>query len=228
MVGRAHPGTLRRLASVWRTGAELLDSLEVRPEGESVLHLPRVDDRIHAAVADGELVSVDIRLLDRDAEFHLHGRIVGRTLRHGRRGLRVALLEEERDRRELVLLCARGQSVPYFRRRYPRVPCCLPAWVAAPHNEEFETTVVTIAEGGAGLTLVSDAIWQDAMVTVSIEFEAGASPLALRSRVASIRRAGLQAGIGVEFLFESREREEALHRHVARIRRRAAHADDGG
>lgn len=171
-----------RIRIEWQTGADFLARFD---EHTRTL-------RPAEPVATREALSLVLFFHDRCAEFHLHG-----EPRDGG----IGFLEEERDRLELVLTCARGESLPYFKRRHPRRLCSLPVRVTLP-DRVIEATAVDISEGGIRLAVPERGWRVDLPLKLAIKVR-GDLTLELRGRVASHCRSSLEQAIGVEFLFES-------------------------
>jgi hypothetical protein len=55
------------------------------------------------------------------------------------------------------------------------------------------------------------------VIHVLISFPGDKDPLRVRGRVASVVRQGPQPGLGIEFLFSSREQRDAVHEHIRRL-----------
>jgi hypothetical protein len=163
----------------------------------------------------GALLSVILRFDDRGGEFHVHGRVLERRNSGPERGLLLEFLPEERERQELVLAWAAGESVPYYRRTFPRVPCRLPVRVEMGRTT-LETVVDVIGRGGLHLQ-ASAPLEPDATVTLAIEVPGRRKRLQVRGRVASVVARGPQEGAGIEFLFESAEQRDEVATEVARL-----------
>lgn len=217
-MGRRIASSYQSLDSVWQTGAEFLARYEPGEETGTFFHPASGEEALPAAAKAGEILSVTLRFLDRNREFDVHARVLERVVERGRCGLKLAFLPEERKRQELVLICARGESLPYFKRRYQRISCQLPVLLTAPGGNTLECNAVGISEGGARLDLASDEVSEDAIVSLAISFAGPAPSLTLRARVAAVTRSGPLPAIGIEFLFESEEQRTALQSLVQALR----------
>jgi hypothetical protein len=214
------PTSLIELESVYQTGADFLERYEATGEtGTFFCALARLPGQ--ATV--GAVVSVNLRFVDRDADFHVHARVVERQAD----GLRLAFLAEERSRQELVLTCASGESLPYYRRRHERIPCRLEGRLVTPEGRDLEVTLISISEGGALLALVNPPLEQESGARLSISSPGGEPPPpAVTCRIASVIRQGPQEGVGIEFRFSSAVKRDAMHAWVARFRQRVTGRTD--
>lgn len=204
------------LVSEWQTGAQFLDSFEQTGE-QGTFIIPAGEAPFPDEAVPGAILSVLIRFLDRGAEFHVHVRVVER-LTGEQAGLRLAFLEEEFPRQELVLTCARGESLPYYRRRHERTPCQLPLRLTTQQGRDLETVATSISEGGAQLAIDDPSLEEDAVVWLHISFPGQADPLRVRGRIANVVRQGPQPGIGIEFQFSSVEQRTAVHAQINKLR----------
>jgi hypothetical protein len=192
-----------RIRSVWRSGPEFLARFDAEAR---VLH-PIEPVNLPANTP----VSVDLHFADRRADFHLHALVRAGEPRA------LAFLEEERDRLELVLTCARGESLPYFKRRHTRYPCDLAARVRLPNGEERDARAIDISEGGTRLAVTSGDWRQDLNVRLSLSFVGEKIPLSLRARIASFCETRAERSVGFEFLFDSAAQRAAVQRAVAKL-----------
>jgi hypothetical protein len=201
-----------RLELVFESGASFLADAR-RAENAPLRFLWRLPEgRSLPPDSPGDVVSATIRLDDRDADFHVHLRVVERRGEKGRPALLFEFLPEERSRQELVLACAEGESIPYQRRRRPRVACDLPI-VLAVAGRALRGTCTTISVGGVHVHLEEslDRIVPDAVVQVDLELEG--RRWRVPGRITSRIEDGPQRGVGIEFLFESaRQRDEIAER----------------
>jgi len=139
------------------------------------------------------------------------------------RGLRLEFLLEERERQELVLAWAAGESVPYFRRAGERVPCHLQVRIAGDGREPLDTVGDVISRGGVH---VQAAVPLEPDSTVLARDRAPGPPPAAPAR----RARGLghprrpQEGAGIEFLFESAAQRDEVAT-ASRASRSSAPAD---
>jgi hypothetical protein len=200
------------LESVWQTGAAFLDGYTAgdAASGGPGKFLCALQPGANAGL--GATLSVLLRFVDREAEFHVHARVVER--RESR--LRLEFLAEEKGREELVVACARGESVAYHRRARPRIPCDLAARVGA-----SSARVVHISS--RGLQVSVDGLNRFAIdheVRLTVDFEGG--PQEVRARVAAVLAEGPQTGLGLEFLFDSAAQRDAVADQVAILAAREA------
>ncbi len=150
--------------------------------------------------------SLEIYFHDRKTEFHLHAEV---------RDGAIGFLDEERDRLELVLTCARGESLPYFKRRHPRYLCSLPARVTLADGV-LEARAIDLSEGGVRLAVPEHRFRVDLTIRVALSFPRDLS-LELRGRVASFCQSSLERAIGVEFLFESAAQRAKLKAAIQQL-----------
>jgi len=134
-----------------------------------------------------------------------------------RRGLVLQLLAEEGDRQELVLAAAEGESIPYRRRHRARRGCRLAVAVGTPGGRTLEGVATDISERGLHLRLGLDLV-VNTRVDLAIAFADRAGPFTVSGRVASVVTQGPQAGVGIEFLFDSAAGRDALATEVGRVR----------
>jgi hypothetical protein len=208
MTRRPSTETYPFLPSVWRTGSEFLERFEATEAG-GVLLQP-FEGEPPSMATEGALLQLRIEFKDRSVEFDLHAQVLERQPR----GLRLEFVPEERSRLELVLTSARGESLPYFRRRHPRIVCQLPVELEVlDGGEREETATLTISEGGASLAVGELELEEDTPVQLAITFP-GEARLTLRGRVTSIATSGPRPSMGVEFRFRSADERDALSMQV--------------
>ena len=202
--------SMPRIESVWPTGAEFLRHVRRTETLVTFVH-PSAPP---APLAPGTIVEVKIRFADRGLDFNVHGRVVDRLDDDPIAGLRLAFLSEERTRQELVLMTAEGENVPYLRRHSQRIPCRLPTDVTIDGGTTFATYTTNISARGAYLLV--DQAPAGTQLELSIVFPQRRKPVRLFARVAAAV-AGPRRGVGVEFLFESRQQRDAVAVEVARL-----------
>jgi hypothetical protein len=208
---------LAALEADWQTGADFLEQLDLAQEGSFFVPLPD-EASFPAEAVPGAILSLLIRFSDRDAEFNVHARVLERHVGE-RVGLTLAFLEEERARRELVLTCARGESLPYYRRRHERIPCALPVRLETKDGQALETAAISISEGGAQLAMdAPPPLQEDDIVWLHITFPELDDPLRVRGRVASVIREGPQPAVGIELQYSSVELRDRVHDQIRRLR----------
>ena len=211
------PESYPKLESIWESGESFLayHAVEEKRPGR-FFHPASGDPELPAEGVPGALLSVIIRFRDRNAEFHMHGRVLERRTAGERPGLLIEFLEEEREREALVVAFARGESVPYFRRRWERISCNLYVLVHTGWGKRVDALAVDISEGGVYLVPIHELRVED-MVTLSVTFP-GRKRIAMAGRVASVIPDGPQQGTGIEFLFESKKQRDDLVEQVALLR----------
>jgi pSer/pThr/pTyr-binding forkhead associated (FHA) protein len=212
------------LESVWQTGADYLSNYRQNCEPGRLFHPAPRNASLLPEATPGALLSLNIRFLDRDTNFRVHARVIERQTGGEKPGLLVEFVREERDRQELVLACAKGESIPYFRRRHERVPCRLPIVVHVGEDDKRPATAVDISEGGTRL-VPSHGLEKGMRVLLSLSFSENKlfpfqrrRSLVLYARVVSIVTRGLQVSAGVEFLFESSKQRNKLVDEVTSLR----------
>jgi len=208
-----------KLNSVWQTCEQFFANLELRDGPARLFHPVRADFEFPPQAGPGALLSVFIRLLDRQApDFHLHAYVIEKRVEGKKRGILLEFLEEEKDRLELVLVCAEGESIPHFRRRYERTDCRLPAKIKEVGRKWLDCTAIDISEGGLGL-VPDHELRPETLIVLSIEYDDDKT-IELNGRVASVVPRGPQQGLGIEFLFESAKQRDQVADCVAILRSR--------
>ncbi len=151
-------------------------------------------------------VSITVCIDDPGRDFRIHGRVlaVGDALR-------LAFDEGAETTRDLILACARGESVPYFRRSESRIPARLEVRMRS------ETGLVIVSHtqniSARGLMLTTDhTLDVGTKVALRIVFP-DEEPLTIAGRVQS-RRGGALRGLGIEFMYTSEDQREELVRHL--------------
>jgi hypothetical protein len=208
---------LVEVESVWRTGAEFLAQFQREPGPGSFFHPFSKSPRSPARFEPGTRCSVLIRFLDRKAEFRLHARVVEVRTEKEPKGLLLELLPEEKERRELVLACAEGESVPYRRRRHHRISCSLPLKVTAPKGPSLTGTVTSLSEGGLR-ALLDRPLEPDTVVHAAIAFPGKLRRQDVAGRVTSTVVEGKQHSVGIEFQFESLKQKDQVTHLVGALR----------
>jgi hypothetical protein len=208
-----------KIESVWQTGEEFLQSYKASGQAGRFFHPFGENEDLPPDARVGVLLSVNLRFLDRQAEFHIHAKIVERLTAGENRGLRLEFLPEEKERQELVMACAGGATFPYFRRRYERTSCRLPVRVVMEGNKQLDSMAIEISEGGVGL-VPNHTLRTEMNVRLAIFFPGTKRPLTIRGRVAAVIPEGPRQGVGVEFLFDSPAQRDEVKYQVSMIRSR--------
>jgi len=203
-----------QLESAWETGAAFLAHHREEAGVHTFVHF--VGDAAElAAFAVGTVVWIGLRFEDRGAAFRLHARVVERLTEQPPFGLRLAFLDEETDRRELVLACAEGESIPYLRRKAVRTPCDLAVDVTRADGSTFAARLSNISERGAQIE--GGRFHADERIELAIALPH--TRLRVRARVTSVLT-GLDAGAGLEFQFESARQRETVAADITKFRQR--------
>jgi hypothetical protein len=190
-----------RMKTTWRTGKMFLDNYQPGSgPGKFFIPYKRARD-LPAEARINIVVSVIMRFSDRAADFHVHARVLERRTETEPTGLLLQFLDEEQDREQLVLACAKGEYISYFRRRHRRTACHLRARILTDRGKVKESTAIDISEAGVGL-VTDQALKLEMPVNITLSFPDG-KDLTLPGRVASVVLQGPQKGVGVEFLFDS-------------------------
>lgn len=156
----------------------------------------------------GHAISITVRIDELGRDFRAPGHVLAID-----GALRLAFDAEAEATRELVLACARGESVPYFRRTEARIPARLEVRMRS------ETGLVIVSHtqniSARGLMLTTDhRLDVGTKVALRIVFPQE-EPLTIAGRVQS-QRTGALRGLGIEFMFASEDqRDELVRRLVA-------------
>jgi hypothetical protein len=206
------------LRSTWKTGAAFLDSLV--PEIPARFFHPVPPERALPPGGVGELMSVFISFEDREAEFHIHARIIDRREGTVKRGLTLEVIPEEQERMDVILVAARGESLPYRRRRHDRIPCAFACELLAPDGRRWRGTATNVNEGGLHAAIEDPMPEVGALVEAELQLGEDRK-WQVRARVVEAIPAGPQKGVGMEFLFASVRQRDELWDAVGRLRRRS-------
>jgi hypothetical protein len=212
------------LESVWQTGADFLGNYRQNSDPGRFFYSTARDEHFVADATPGSLLSLDIRFLDRGTNFHVHARVLDRQIGGEKPGLLLEFIKEEKDREELVVASAKGESIPYFRRRHERFPCRIPVVIDPGEENKVSATAIDISESGArliatqgferGTRLLLHLLFSDK----KLFFVPRARRLVLHARVVSTVTKGEQKSLGVEFLFESSSQRGLLVDEVVLVR----------
>ena len=205
---------LPRIVSTWATGAEFCAQLGEDGSERTFYHPVRDASELPAEATPGAILSVSLRFLDRDVEFHVHGRVLERNA-GGMVGLRLAFLAEERDRQELVLASAEGERIPYLRRKAVRTPCDLEVQVTSEDGSRSPARLTNISERGAYVGLV--AFVPGRKLELAISFPGHRERVHVAGRITAAL-SGPQRGAGVEFMFVSAKQRDAIAAAVVEFR----------
>ncbi len=175
-----------------------------RPADESFLA-----DASAEGTPPGAVLRIQIHFDDTERDFYVHARLLEQE--PGR--LRLAFVPGESDRKELVLACAEGESVPYFRRRARRVAATLEVRVRLPAGTEIEARTADVSARGLRL-LCDHPLAVGTSVSLAIGFPGQSAPLRVGGRVVALETGGPEPGASIEFLFVSPAEEEELAARV--------------
>lgn len=209
------------LRSVWSTGADFLASFQEGPPPRFFHPVPV--ERGLPPPGVGALVSAVIVFEDRDAEFHVHARVIDRRDGTIKRGLTLEVIPEEQERIEVVLVAARGESLPYRRRRYERIAHRMPCVLTASDARTWRADSTNVNEGGLHVAVRDPLPETGVVLTAEFELEGRRT---LRARVVEAIGAGPQQGVGLEFQFVSAEERDAWWDEVAKLRGRKRRTTD--
>lgn len=204
--------------SVWKSGADFLEHY-TEADPPRIFCLVAADRELPPGLSVGTMVSVVVVLEERGTEFHLHARVLDRRKGTEKRGVTLELLREERDRIELLLVAARGESIPYFKRRYERIPCRVPCEIVTETGARLSGETTNVNEGGLHAR-VEPVPRRDEEVLVDVTLP-GDRRWRIRARVVDVLAEGPQRGVGLEFLFASAEQRDEVRQDVAALRARA-------
>jgi hypothetical protein len=192
------------------TGADFLAAYDAAT-GSFPVDLP-AGARAEELGADGVPMTVVVRFIDTERDFRVHATVVARDEHE----VRVAIVASEASRRELVLASARGESIPYYRRAARRVSVAVGVALTteaglrlASHSEDLSTRGLLFA--------TRQAIEVGTAVRLRLAFPGRREPIGVNGRVRSVVRAGPRRGVGIEFVFGSREERDALAGLVAEV-----------
>lgn len=165
----------------------------------------------------GTLVSVVVELADSERTFHVHARIIERNPEGETRGIRFELLRDEMSRQELLLLAARGESIPYRRRVHERHPCNISATLRIEETRQ-RGEVWDISKGGFRFHLSSGSLFPvGASAKVELRLEDQPTLLVPALVVGQIS-AGPARGLCCEWSLRSSEQTQAIERIVRALR----------
>lgn len=179
-------------------GSKFLESFDEGPP-------PTLRQKLNSANAleTGTLYSLLLKFADRETEFQLHASL----LEHKDDHAVFEFLVAERQRLELVLVSARGESLPYRRRRHTRIPCQFGAQITLPDGSTRDAKTANLGAGGVQL-LLAVPLEIDELIEIRLNLRGG-TVLGLVGRVTNRIDAGPERGNSVEFLFASaKQRDE--------------------
>jgi Tfp pilus assembly protein PilZ len=131
-------------------------------------------------------------------------------------GMRMVFDPEEHTRRDLILACARGESIPYFRRAEPRFPARLEVRVRSETGLVIITHTQDISARGMMLT-TDHRLEVGTMVALRIAFPDQSEPMTVAARIQSHVQHGARRGLGVEFQFASQDQRAFLAARIAAL-----------
>ncbi|MFN0250117.1 MAG: ATP-binding protein [Kofleriaceae bacterium] len=155
----------------------------------------------------GRDVAITIRLEDVGREFRVLGSLVSVD-----DAIRIAFDENAASTRDLVLACARGESVPYFRRMEQRIAARLEVRLRSETGLVIASHTQNISARGLMLT-TDHRLGIGTRVALRIAFP-GEEPLTIAGHVQSVRSGPLR-GLGIEFLYTSQGQREQFVTRLA-------------
>jgi hypothetical protein len=206
------------LRSVWQTGQDFLAAYTQAADTPPRFFHQVAQELGLPPAAVGDMVSVVLVFEDRDAEFHVHARVIDRREGTTRRGFTLEIIPEEQERVEVILVAARGESLPYRRRRYERIPHRTVCTLSDAAGRSWSGDTTNINEGGLHAAVAAPMPETGAVLTVG--FEIDGRRRSLQACVVESVSAGPQRGVGVEFRFSSAAERDAWWDEVSRLRGR--------
>lgn len=164
--------------------------------------LYRAERDVPPEIDVGALIRAEIELADTERTFAAHARVIERKSGDVR-GARLELLREEPSRQELILLAARGESIPYRRRAHPRHPCGNAARLRVDQWHQCEIRDVSRGGFHAACDLAVE-------VGTPIKIEVDVHARVLSARVVGRILGGPSRGICCEWSLRSREQKDAI------------------
>ncbi len=200
------PNKPEQIVIEWEQGEGFLESFE-----DAELATLRTELKEDLPLEVGAMQSLILRFVDRETDFQLHATLVELD---GRRA-KFQFLAEERTRLELVLVSARGESLPYRRRRHTRIPCDCKATLAKSGESPRVGAALNLGAGGTQLQL-EDPIDADEKVQIVLSLPEDVT-MRLIGRVTSRIDEGPEKGNSVEFLFRSSKERDDMAAAVERL-----------
>jgi DNA-binding response OmpR family regulator len=151
-------------------------------------------------------ITVTVRLEDVEREFRIHGRTA--------EGGRVVFGDDAA--RDLLLSCARGESIPYFRRAHPRHPVRLAVRMSAPDGLAIVSHSQDVSARGIMLS-TDHKLEVGTLVGLRIAFPGRDEPLEVGGKIQSAIATGPRRGVGIEFQFTSQAQRTEVADRVAKL-----------
>lgn len=194
------------IAFDWERGEDFLDCFQ-----DAALATLRTKRPSSFSMSAGDLCALLLRFKDRDTDFQLHATILeadgGEVL--------FQFLAEERMRLEMVLVSARGESLPYRRRRQTRIPLHCQATLTLSGQSPKLGRTFNLGAGGLQLHLENPiALEETVAVLISLPDRV---TLDLVGRISGKIDEGPEQGNSVEFLFRSPSERDSVAEQVERI-----------
>jgi len=158
----------------------------------------------------GDLVSLVVRIADRQQAFRAHARVEGSGPALG-----FALLPEEDHVRELLAAAARGESVPYAHRYGRRRRTQLTVEYDGPGGTTVSGQTRDVGEGGLSVLCPTPAP-AGSELTLRIH-GGGAGAVVVRGRVVGSRGGPPEPYMSIELRFASREEARAYRTWFERV-----------
>ena len=220
-MNRGSSEALLELECHWTTGESFLERYVPSAEGgpgRFVFH-GRPGWRPPPGVRRGRVLGLRLWFDQLEVPLRVHARVLEVIDEKDAGSLRLEFLEEERDREVLVVACAHGENVPFFRRRHERVRCDLPVRIRDPSGDTERGRVAVVSERGAHLVI--DTLHRPGtLLDLAIRFPHRWRRVRLRAEVRSVIEGGPQRGVGVEFHLDDRKHRLHIAEGVALVRAR--------
>lgn len=199
------------LRIAFETGDDLLEHLRYNEGLASFRWNP--SSELPPLAVPGTKLPLVLEFDDTKRRFHILARVLTRIAEGPDRGIRFEFMRDQPLRQEIVLMSARGESIPYRRRSRPRLECELDAKLAVAAGT-VTAKLTDISATGAQIE-IGDELELDSTVHVDVTI------LGERIRVAGrvSWTAPCEAGHshGVEFVFESATHRDRVACLVARL-----------
>lgn len=201
---------LKHLTCAFPSGSAFLEGVRMSEGLASFRYTPERDFPPEMDI--GSVVELVVVLRDSERTFRVHGRVIKRKPTGETRGIRFEFLRDELVRQELLLLAAKGESIPYRRRAHERFACALSATFRTA-DEERVVEVKDVSMGGFRLAIESDAL-VDVGTSGRLELEGEVVP----AHVVGTIPHGPARGICCEWSLRSSDQRRAIEAIVRSVR----------